>query len=699
MRPSHLPAFAFPALVLSAGLLGQSTFARHGQVVFGAGMPMPSSLGASPNDFPAGAVMRAGVLGTAGVQPVIDGDGTMLFAVRAALDTGLGITTTNAMALLRGRDGGDLRLVVRQDDPVAGLPTTTRINGALPIRTYQSSPFGGHLLVSVGLADAVVPTNTPATADSAHLLGTPGALQLLLREGDVVPAVGGGARYGEIESIGMNVNSQGRAVVRNRMQAGIGGVTTANDGIVLVGTVGNLVTMLREGSPWSGVGATGEIVAVPVGTDFPARNLRQLDDGRIVHDLRFAVPSGSATSTANDSAFAVWNGGIDSIVVREGDQAPGMPSGALFADNGTNIFAVMPNAPSNKAGAIVFTTTFPIGPGGVTADDDQAMFLHDGTTLHIVLREGEPAPVGPGVTFGFVQNSLQLNDAGQIAFAAALGGAVTAADDTAVFLGAPGSFAMVAREGGAVPGLPGHQFGSFAFPSFAIDERGHLLLLATVTNGTSRTVAMEYTPEHGLALFFDPVDPIATPAGSTTLPATLAGTLQFSSDNCMTLMNNHGDVGFLATSTGAESTTIGCTYVRGHVGAMFATPATVPATGGVPQQFKLECGPANANRFYFVLATSQGTRPGFPSPLGPQIVPLVFDPTWTNLSVSFANTSVWSGTFGFTDAAGVGVGPASFTLPAGATGLTGIALHHAAVLFDLSLVSTFVTEPVGLLLR
>lgn len=67
--------------------------------------------------------------------------------------------------------------------------------------------------------------------------------------------------------------------------------------------------------------------------------------------------------------------------------------------------------------------------------------------------------------------------------------------------------------------------------------------------------------------------------------------------------------------------------------------------------------------------------------------------------MSFVDSSVWSGTFGFTDAAGRGVGPAAFTLPTGVPGLAGLRLHHAAVLFDAALVSHFVTEPSGLLLR
>jgi len=34
-------------------------------------------------------------------------------------------------------------------------------------------------------------------------------------------------------------------------------------------------------------------------------------------------------------------------------------------------------------------------------------------------------------------------------------------------------------------------------------------------------------------------------------------------------------------------------------------------------------------------------------------------------------------------------------LPTGVPGLVGVRLHHAAVLFDLNLASTFVTEPSG----
>ena len=690
--------FAFVPPVLGTALAAQSVVTQHRELVFGAGRLMPSSLGASPNDFPAGASMAAGALVTAAVQPVMDGDGVLLFTAHARVNAALGITSANSDALLRGRGSPDLRLLLRQGDPIPGLPSTVQVSS---IVAYRTSPFGGHILVAVRLQDDVVPANVPTTADSALLIGQPGAWQVLMREGDPVLAAGAGTRYGEIETQAMAVTSTGAALFRNNLQVGFGGVTTANDAIMLFGTPGNLAVVARNGSPWNGIGAAGEIVDRSVAiTSFVAANVRVLDDGRVLHDLKFQPGTGSATSTANDRVFAVWQNGVDRVLAREGQQAAGMPAGAVFADSGLSPFAIVPACARNKAGTTVFSAVFPAGPGGVTALDDRATFLHDGTTLSLLLRKGDPAPgaLGPGVTFGFVGSSTVCTDSGRLAFPASLGGAVVAGDNSAIFAGLPGALTAIAREGDPVPPLPGHVFGELSSVSIAATERGDVLALVPVSNGVSRNVALQFTEQHGWRVFFDTADPFVGTLGTTTQPTLFAVTTGSTPDNTQWVMNNQGDVAFLAQATGAEETTRGGSFARAHVGTMIARPAVVPASGGVAQQFVIDCGPVHANRFYFVLATSLGTRPGFPSPLGPQLVPLNFDTTWTNLSVSFVNTSVWSGTFGFTDAAGRGVGPAAFTLPTGVPGLAGTSLHHAAVLFDTSLLSHFVTEPSGLLL-
>lgn len=66
-------------------------------------------------------------------------------------------------------------------------------------------------------------------------------------------------------------------------------------------------------------------------------------------------------------------------------------------------------------------------------------------------------------------------------------------------------------------------------------------------------------------------------------------------------------------------------------------------------------------------------------------------PDVDQLSLDLANTSVWGNTIFYTNAAGKST--ATFTLPPGYPSFLGLTLHHAAVLFDFSLVSPFVTEP------
>lgn len=680
MNFRHYPAFlALP--LLTVALAAQGTLSQHGEVVFGAGLPMPSSFGASPNDFPAGAVMLAGDLGSSALQPMIDANGTVMMRVQARPDAALGIHAGNNMALLRGRNAADLRMVLRRDDPISGLPATTRINGGFALRTFRQSSLGDHLLVVTEIDDATVPSNTPTTADEVLLVGQAGALQVLMREGDPVPGAGGGV-FGPVEVLELHLNDAGRALFRNRMPTGIGGVTTANNSIVMVGTAGNLTTMLREGSPWNGVGATGEVVGVAgADTNHAARFLRQWDDGRILHDLRFVVPSGSATSTANDSALAVWNNGTDTILVREGDQAPGMPLGAVFADNGLNTFPGITASAHNRAGQFVFSAVFPAGPGGVTAADDQALFLYDGSSLSLVAREGDPAPAafGAGITLAPFLGTSVLTENGNVGFAAALGGAVTASNDSAILFGQPGALAPIVREGDAVPGYPGFVFGPFDNTNttvFAANDSGCLLFRAGIANRVGRFVMVQYTPEHGLAIHLDPNDPVAAPLGTTTLPVGFGAVIAATSDSAQTVLNHQGDVAFVLSATGAESSTIGCTYVRGHLGSLLARPASLPATGG-SQQFGLDAGSANGNAIYLLAGTLSGTRPGFV--YEGKTIPLNQD-VWFQLSLGAANSSVYPGSFGFLDAQGRA--NAAFQFPSGIGGFGGALFHHAFVVID-----------------
>jgi hypothetical protein len=88
-----------------------------------------------------------------------------------------------------------------------------------------------------------------------------------------------------------------------------------------------------------------------------------------------------------------------------------------------------------------------------------------------------------------------------------------------------------------------------------------------------------------------------------------------------------------------------------------------------------------------------GTRPGVPSPFGPQTIPLNFD-GWTQLSLNLANTAVYTNSLWFLDAQGRST--ASFNLPPALPGAQGLQLHHAVVVLNGSLASTFASEPSAL---
>jgi hypothetical protein len=150
------------------------------------------------------------------------------------------------------------------------------------------------------------------------------------------------------------------------------------------------------------------------------------------------------------NAYDIWSdaSGSLALVARTGDQAPGMPVGAVFTAVGSDPSALALNA----AGQMAFNGS--VTGGGVDANNDRGIWLETSGSLALVVRDGTPAPgTLSGVNFQIVSSTAPaLNDAGQIAFSPRLTG--TGADSTnnlGIWSGAPGSLALVARSGEHVP--------------------------------------------------------------------------------------------------------------------------------------------------------------------------------------------------------------------------------------------------------
>jgi len=138
-----------------------------------------------------------------------------------------------------------------------------------------------------------------------------------------------------------------------------------------------------------------------------------------------------------------------------------------------------------------------------------------------------------------MQNWLMLNDAGQIAFRAALAGtAVDSSNDYGMWAGAPGALQLIAREGNPAPGTEGHLFGPFNGPFVdppvpVLNAAGEVAFAANHTGG------------RGIWRWSGGVLELVTRTGSSAYG--MSGTL----DNVFNpWMNASGSVVFLASVTG-----------------------------------------------------------------------------------------------------------------------------------------------------
>jgi hypothetical protein len=455
----------------------------------------------------------------------------------------------------------------------------------------------------------------------------------------------------------------------------------------------------REGDVLPG----GEVVIPVSGTTMSFIN--QLNEaGQVLHELRFGTTLPSTATTANDRALAIWTGGLDTIIAREGQQAPGLPAGVLFASPTSGWTVDMGGSAFTNSGKTAINAQLD-GGGTVVNVDDRAVYFGGIGGLNLVMRKGDAVPGLPGVTFGNIGTSGLTCNETEVAFVGffPVVAPVTAADDTSLWRGSNlGNLTMIAREGDIVPAtvLPPSVNGPWKYNQFnngtnnvLLNGRGDLMFQASVTDSVvTKNVLLCSSAGLGLQLLLDYSDTFTTGLGNSGAVQSVSHNGGFNSgDGGQSHFNNQGDFvvkpGFLAPVQGF--------VMRGHVGSLQAKPASIPALAGGTQNWAIDCGPAQANNIYVVLGSISGTRPGLPSPLGPQHIPLNFD-AWTQLSLNFANTAVYTNSLWFLDAQGKST--ASFNLPPALPGAQGLQLHHAVVVLDGNLASTFASEPASLLI-
>ena len=135
-------------------------------------------------------------------------------------------------------------------------------------------------------------------------------------------------------------------------------------------------------------------------------------------DIAFAWGT-TATPGGGTSEATIFgpDGGVGEIA-RVGAQAPDTLAGTTF-----RFFPGGGDVSLNEVGQVAFAADLMVGPGGVTTIDNSGIWVADGpANITLRYREGDPVPGAPGLSFGAL-TGVELNDAGNLAFAAALGSA------------------------------------------------------------------------------------------------------------------------------------------------------------------------------------------------------------------------------------------------------------------------------------
>ncbi|HEX6811229.1 MAG TPA: choice-of-anchor tandem repeat NxxGxxAF-containing protein [Planctomycetota bacterium] len=659
----------------------QSILSQHGQIVQACGDAVAAvpgvTISSTTSNFD---------------SPVMDQNGTIVYRARLAG----AVTTLDDRAYFMGRANGDLAMILRAGDQAPGLPAGIFLRSDTgsaqgPNSAIRISPYGEILFWHSTLSDDAGPAVTTAN-DTALFWGPAGNFTVLAREGDQVPFLPAGINYGPLSISLQNnaINASGEVLFPATL---LGAITTANDSVLITGSPGNLVAVSREGD----VLPNGEVVIPVSGSTMSFINqINQV--GQVLHELRFDVNLPSTATAANDRALAIWSGGTDTIIAREGQQAPGLPAGVLFATPTNGWTVDMGGAAFTLTGKTAFFASLD-GGGTLPGVDDRALYFGGIGGLNVVMRRGDACPGLPGITFGVIGTSGLTCNETEVAFVGFTVGGTTA-DDSGLWRGSNlGNLTQIAREGDNVPtsvlapSLNGPwKFGQFnnGTNNVLLNGRGDLMFQATVTDSVAtKNVWLCSSAGLGLQLLLDYTETFTTPLGSGTLQS-VSSTAGFNSgDGGQPHFNNQGDFvvrpGLLAPVQGF--------VMRGHVGSLQAKPASISGIFGGTQYWAIDCGPAQAFNIYAVISSATGTRPGVPSPLGPQTIPLNFD-AWTQLSLDLANSSVYTNSLWFLDAQGRST--ASFNLPGGLPGAQGLELHHAVVVLNGNLASTFVSEPASM---
>jgi hypothetical protein len=286
--------------------------------------------------------------------------------------TGSGVDDSNNQGIW-SEGSGSLALVARSGSQAPGTPNGVNFGG-----------FNTSAVLNDAGQTAFFATLIGSGVDGTNYQGIwsegSGSLALVARLGSHAPGTPSGVSYSVLGEPGWNNAGQ---TAFNAVLTGSGVDSTNSDGNWSGGS-GSLALVARRGDH-----APGTPSGVNYGflKDHPLLN----DAGQTAF---FATLIGSGVASANDEG--VWSEGSGSLalVAREGDHAPGTPSGVNFAllSGSSNTFQ-LPDL--NELGQSAFIAT--LGGSGVDSTNNAGIWATDRTgALQLIARIGDLLEVAPG---------------------------------------------------------------------------------------------------------------------------------------------------------------------------------------------------------------------------------------------------------------------------------------------------------------
>ena len=560
-------------LALGAGLVfltgaqaaAQSFLDTNSVVVANVGGPVPDTAGVAMPNFAFGG---SGNFDT----PVLDASGNVFFRGRF-VDTPTTILPYNDRAYFYGNSPSNLRMVVRGGEQAPGQPagvllrtttgTTVSLSGSYRISPNGTTLWGATFWDSIG-------TGGITAANDEAFFGGPasGAPSLQVQQGSPAPGTVGATYAQAFSSFSQQsngINDQGRLYFSGSLTGGDTSTTTGsnNQSGWFAGLPAGIEMIQRKGSPVNGVPG-----AIAIDTSATMGFVSQMNSsGAFLYEVVMSNTQGTATVT-NDRAYLVHTPGVGStVLVREGDVAPGCNGATFNAETGDAWSAGLGGNAFNRNGQTVFSSTLRGGDVSGTTNN-VGLFMGSPGNLQLVVREGMNAPGTDAQFQAFQTSNAIINNNGQVMFQGILtGGTSTTANDTGVWMGTPGNLVLVAREGDAAPSSGGGTLASLSGTSIYFNDQGRVMFTNSPTGGTVT----------GLWYIWDAVggiQPLTINGSQYEVAPGVFKTLQSVST---TSFNNTDGASLIFGHTGKIALKLGFTDATGAV-VIVTLPTTTPAT-------------------------------------------------------------------------------------------------------------------------